>query len=444
MIQYFLKRSDLNTSEGKTKEQIMGIYKGVKHYLCITLIVIITLFLSVMYLSFSGYADSASIKDAIDELANEQEDIQSRIEQYESEIENIDFEKANVLEKKAVLDQRNLLAQEEIQVIEEQIGIIDGLVTNMQMDLDQARFEEEHQRELWFSRVRAMEEGATLNYIQVLFNATSFSDLLTRLDLINEIVEYDRDLQDSYVSARENVETLEAEAEIMFALNEESRTELEVKKAQLETDIETANQLIGAMEEDIESLRELQALEEEAAAEIKNQIAELEQEYEAARAAELAAWEAAQGQHSQGTGGGNANVTDGGSSLLWPSYCTIVTSYYGNRLHPVYGYYKFHYGVDIGAAGGTAIWAPANGTVITSTYGSGYGNYVVIRHDNGYYTLCAHMSSRAVSSGQYVTQGQIIGYVGSTGLSTGNHIHYEVWDSSRATMDPMGVYHIYA
>ncbi len=414
---------------------------------CIVMALLMVLSLLSVVLTSGAYAaSSSSIRDQINALEDEQEEIQARMDEYESEIAGIDEEKTNVLERKAVLDQKNLLAQEEIQVIEEQIGIIDGLVTNMQMDLAEAQYEEEYQRERWLTRVRAMEEGATLNYIQVLFNSTSFSDLLTRLDMVNEIMEYDRDLEASYVAARENVEVLEAEAEVMFALNEESRTELEGKKAQLEADIEAANQLIAEMEADIGSYRELLALEEAEEEAVKAEIAELEAEYEEAKAREEAAWLAQQQQQQQQQNpGGNANVPSNTSSTyLWPSYTSLITSYYGYRMHPVYGYYKFHAGVDIGASGGSSIWAASSGTVITSTYGSGYGNYVVIRHDDGNYSLYAHMSSRAVSAGQYVSRGQVIGYVGSTGVSTGYHIHYEVWNSSRQTTDPLGYSYIYA
>ena len=405
---------------------------------CIMLVALMVLGLFAAAFSSMAYADSASIMEEINTLSGEQEEIQARIEEYESRIGDIDYEKANVLEKKAVLDDKNQLAREEIQVIEEQIAIIDGLVANMQLDLEAARAEEEYQRERWLTRVRAMEEGSALSYVEVVFDATSFSDLLTRLDLMSEVIEHDRELEAAYTAARENVEFLEFQAEVMFAENEAKKSELDAKKAQLEADINAANQLITDMESDIESLKELQALEEEAEAALKAQIAELAAEYEAALAAEQ------QAAGSAGTGG-SANVPEGeGGTLLWPSYCTIITSYYGNRLHPVYGYYRMHKGVDIGASALTAIWAPADGVVITSAKDSGYGNYVVIRHDNGYYTLCAHMDSRAVSSGQYVSQGQTIGYVGTTGVSNGYHIHYEVWDSNMNTMDPLTVAHIYA
>ena len=106
--------------------------------------------------------------------------------------------------------------------------------------------------------------------------------------------------------------------------------------------------------------------------------------------------------------------------------------------------WRVHDGIDIAAEAGTPVTAAADGTVYTVYEDDTMGTTVVIRHDNGYYTLCAHMDSRAVSSGQYVSQGQTIGYVGTTGVSNGYHIHYEVWDSNMNTMDPLTVAHIYA
>ena len=407
-------------------------------------LVLALLTLPAIFSSFAFADTSSSIREEISALEDKQEGIRARMDEYETEIAGIDEEKTNVLERKAVLDQKNLLAQEEIEVIEEQIRILDGLVTNMQSDLTEARQEEEYQRERWLTRVRAMEEGAALSYMEVLFDATSFSDLLTRLDLINEIMEYDRELEASYALARENVEFLEAEAEDMFALNEESRNELETKKAQLEADIESANQLIAGMEADIESYKELLALEEAEEESVKAEIAELEAEYAEAKAREEAAALAAQQQTGNTSQSGSASVTGNAGTYLWPSYTSYISSYYGYRLHPVYNYYKFHYGVDIAAAGGSDIWAVTDGTVITSTYNSSYGNYVVIRHDDGNYSLYAHMSSRAVSVGQYVSRGQTIGYVGTTGVSTGYHIHFEVWNSSRQNTNPLDYSYIYA
>jgi murein DD-endopeptidase MepM/ murein hydrolase activator NlpD len=123
--------------------------------------------------------------------------------------------------------------------------------------------------------------------------------------------------------------------------------------------------------------------------------------------------------------------------MMWPSYTRTITSYYGYRTNPVSGIYKLHSGVDIGASNGTAIYAAASGTVVLAQYYGGYGNCVMINHGNGYTTLYGHMSSIAVSSGQTVSQGQTVGYVGSTGNSTGPHLHFEVRaSSSGGTIDP--------
>lgn len=410
---------------------------------CIVLAVLMVLSISVMVIVPALAVTKAELQSEIADLKDERSDIQARIEAIEEQIEDLDYQRATTLEKKAILDEKNQLAQEELDVIVEQIEIIEVYMANRQADLEAARAQEAAQEEAWLSRLRAMEENSGLSYIQVLFNATDFSDFLTRLDLVNEIMQYDEALWQSYISARENVEVLEAEAEEMFALNEANKADLEAKKAQLEADIESACQMIIELENSLEThmalMEEEEAAEEAVQALIAEKTAELEEII--AREQALAALQAQQATGN--TGGGSVSVSGGGGTLLWPSYTSLVTSYYGNRLHPVYGYYRFHSGIDIGAAGGSAIWASADGTVTVSGYDSGYGNYVSIAHDNGYSTLYAHMASRAVSAGQRVSQGQVIGYVGTTGVSTGYHIHYEVsYGGSR--IDPLSVAYIYA
>ena len=197
-------------------------------------------------------ASSSSIQAEIDELNSQKSDIQARMNDIQAEIDSLDYQKANVLEKKRILDEKNMLAQQELDVIQEQIDIIDGLITNMQSDLEDAREEEEYQKERWLTRVRAMEEESTLSYMEVIFDATSFSDLLTRIDLVNEVMTYDQQLEQDYIAARQNVEELEAQAEELYTENEASRGELEDKKAQLEADIDAATQLIIEMENNIE------------------------------------------------------------------------------------------------------------------------------------------------------------------------------------------------
>ncbi len=388
-------------------------------------------------------ATKAELQEEIADLKDQKGDLEDRIADIEAQIEDLDFQRSSTLEKKAVLDEKNALAQEELDVITEQIAIIETYMANRQQDLENARTQEAEQEEAWLARLRAMEESSDLSYIQVLFDSTSFSDLLTRLDLVNEVMQYDEALWTSYISARENVEVLEAEAEEMFAQNEANKSELEIKKAQLEADIDAACQMIAELETSLESYNTLRDEEEAAMQEVIDLIEEKQDELDVIIERELE-WARQQALAQTGNAsGGSVNVSGGSGSLLWPSYTSLITSYYGNRVHPVYGTVRFHAGIDIGAAGGTAIWAPASGTVTVSGYNSGYGNYVSIAHDNGYSTLSAHMSSRAVSAGQRVSQGQIIGYVGSTGVSTGNHIHFEVF-SGGVRIDPLAVSYIYA
>lgn len=410
---------------------------------CVLLAVLMVLSISVMVIVPALGATKSELQSEIADLKDERSDIEDRIAEIEAQIEDLDYQRSTTLEKKAILDEKNQLAQEELDIIEEQISIIETYMANRQADLDNARAQEAAQEEAWLTRLRAMEENSGLSYIQVLFNATDFSDLLTRLDLVNEVIQYDEELWASYIAARENVEVLEAEAEEMFALNEANKAELETKKAQLEADIEAACQMIAELETTLEGYNALRDEEDAAMAAVQDEIAEKEAEL-----AEIIAWEEeeARRQAQAATGnasGGSVNVSGGSGTLLWPSYTTLVTSYYGDRLHPVYGTWRFHSGIDIGAAGGTAIWASASGTVTVSGYDGGYGNYVSIAHDNGYSTLYAHMSSRAVSAGQRVSQGQVIGYVGTTGTSTGYHIHYEV-RSGGSLINPMSVSYIYA
>ena len=125
--------------------------------------------------------------------------------------------------------------------------------------------------------------------------------------------------------------------------------------------------------------------------------------------------------------------------MVWPTTSRWVTSPYGNRIHPVLGYSKFHSGIDIGVGSGNPIYSAKSGVVILSQYYYGYGNAVIVDHGNGLSTLYAHLSSLGVSKGNWVNQGQVIAYSGNTGISTGPHLHYEVRVNG-STVNPMSYY----
>ena len=420
---------------------------------CIFLAVLFILSITVMVfsnaMSVKAYAASSSeIQDEIDSLNSKKSGIEDQISDLQTQIDGVNYQESSVLEKKEVLDQKNELAQQELDVIQEQIDIVDNLITNQQEDLAEAKQNEETERELFLKRVRTMEENSTLGYIQVLFNATSFSDFLTRIDLVNEVMDSDQSIIADYQAAQQKVTELEAQSEQMQETNETNKTELETKKAELESDIASACQMIADYESDIQSYNDLMSQEQAAESDVQSQLEQKAEELSDAKAAEAAAAAAAAAAAKSSSGtttSGSSATTTSSTCFLWPSYCTTITSYYGMRWHPIYNCYKFHSGVDIGASSGTSIWAAASGTVSASTYSSGYGNYVMITHSNGYTTLYGHMTSRAVSYGQSVSQGQVIGYVGSTGVATGPHIHFEVRvTSTGSTLDPMTFSYVYS
>ncbi|NLW65705.1 MAG: M23 family metallopeptidase, partial [Clostridiales bacterium] len=190
-----------------------------------------------------------------------------------------------------------------------------------------------------------------------------------------------------------------------------AKVEMQAKKADLENQITAAEGVIKQLEADIERYKVEYETNEAQEQAIRNQIGQLE--------AQLA-------QQSANNG---TTPTPGTGAYMWPVAGTStgnVSSYFGYRTHPIFGDQRFHSGVDISAGSGTTIMAADSGTVLSATYHYSYGNYVVISHGSGSSTLYAHMSSIAVSAGQSVSKGQTIGYVGSTGCSTGPHCHFEI------------------
>lgn len=387
----------------------------------------------------------ASVTGDLNSLNAQMGEIQQQISDLETQIESLDYQRQSVLEKKAVLDRKNDLTQQELDVIAEQIEIIDNYLANRQADLEAAREQEAEQEEAWLARLRVMEEESDLSYIQVLFEATSFSDLLTRIDLVSEITQYDEELFNAYIAARENVETLEAEAEEMYALNEQNKAAYEEKQAQLEADTQAACDMIAELENDIEAYQEM--LEEQNAIEeeLAGQIAEALSAYYASIITSDQVSQIVDSVRND-----NANFSSDGTTLLWPSWSNMITSYFGNRDAPLgtngsYGSTN-HKGIDISGSGigGSAIWAAGNGTVIkTGSDSTGFGNYVVIALDNGYTVQYSHMDDNYMSVGQTVSQGQTVGTVGSTGTATGNHIDFRIYDSNGNALDPMSFNYTY-
>ena len=374
----------------------------------------------------------------IDELERKKEALEAKVEEKQAVADELEAKQASVLEQKQALDERNDFLYEQLSINAEQIALYDQLIAQKALEVDEAKAKELEQLERYRTRVRAMEENGRADFLAMLLNANSLGEFLTAIDDIGEIMESDKLLEDAYIAARENTERVKADYEEFKAGLEVKKRELNDEKGEIESEIAEASQLIEKIKSDIDSnseeLEELLKAEEEAEDLIAKKIAELEEQKRLE--------EEANKIHQGEEGGGGGGIPGGGESIAsgnfaWPCACTYITSRVGGRIHPISGVYKYHSGMDIGCQYGDAVWASDSGTVILAGENGGYGNCVMIDHGyvNGdnYYTLYGHLSSIAVSYGQTVSQGEYIGAVGSTGVSTGPHLHFEIRNSSGPT-----------
>lgn len=363
--------------------------------------------------------------DALEQQAQEQQDI----------INDLTSQKARFITRKLALDNKIEINRQMIELIGEQIEIYDEIIAEKQAELDKALEKETTQTELLRSRIRAMEENSTYSYASFIFDSSSVTELLSRIGDVNDIMHYDKTLEEEYMAAREDVESIKKSYEEARHEQELLQKELDTKQAELDAQVEAAYTMIA----DIETLSDDAQAEYDAIAEEEAKAEETLQEAIRKRAAEQAKYN--QNNNSNNGGGGNSGGSGGNSgggssgggsatslsNLQWPvPSCTLITSRFGYRVAPTTGASTYHGGLDIGAGMGASIVAAGAGDVIYAGANGGYGNCVMIDHGNGVVTVYAHMSSIGVSYGQYVTAGQYVGAVGSTGVSTGPHCHFEI------------------
>lgn len=330
----------------------------------------------------------------MDELEKKKQEKRERVAELQKQIAEAKAKKEDVMGTKTLLDQRNQLLMEEIDDTKAQIDLYAQQITEYEEM-------ESEQYDLFCQQVRSEEERGSLSYWSVLFKATSIADLLNRLEFVNEVAEYDRNLIEAIRQTRENIK---AEKTAM----EEQEQLLAQQQDALQQKVDEAAALIAEYAATQKGYEELAAAEEKEAKEIESQIKKLLE---------------------------TSDVTPSPGGFIWPvSTSKIITSPMGGRVSPGGIGSTNHRGVDIGGVGTTsAARATKAGkvilarTVVYGSYGgSGYGNYVVVDHGGGYTTLYAHLTSVSVSVGQMVGQGDTVGITGSTGNSTGPHLHYEV------------------
>ncbi len=398
---------------------------------------VVAVFLALLMLfslvaSALGFLAGAVSQSDVDQLQNQKTTLNQQKNAKKAALDALRTQQAGFVEMKAALDEKNELAQQEILVTEEQIAMYNEMIAEKETEAQAAQAAADEQLELYKVHLRAMEENGTFNfYLSVLFGAKDFGDLLARIDMITEIMEKDKAVEDSYKEARDYALEIKAEYEAYKAELDAKKAELEAEVELLKAEIAEAGQMIADLQKDIDAYtaeyNQMEANERAVQAQI-DELTRQMQEEERRRQEEAAA--------NNTTPPTNPAVT---GSYQWPATSTYITSKYGNRVHPIFGTKKFHSGVDVGAGAGTNVTAADGGTVSVATYSSSYGNYVMIYHADGTSTLYAHMSALAVSQGQTVNKGDVLGYVGDTGWVNGPHLHFEVRVNG-STTDPLAYF----
>ena len=455
----------------KNRNRLVSILAGL-----MAVIMLLTLLVGILPVSASAKS-SKEIKEEIKALKGDQSAIWAELDALKGE-QDANWESIEeMVEHKNNIDQQIGLLYTEIENINTQIRSYSELIAANQEELDAAEAKLAELNEKNKERIQAMEEEGEISYWSVLFKAKSFTDLIDRLNMMAEIHEADQrrmselsDAANAVAEARTALATEKTALEESRVALKESQTELDAKRAE-------ADELLAELNKDKRALDAMEADYEAEEAELSAQIAAAEVEYTKALKAEEEARRKAEeerkrkeeeekkkqeeankkpgnsgsnnggsnngGSNNGGSNNGGSNdsgSTGGGfvSGESWRRPCSWIklTSPYGYRTHPTTGQWKFHNGVDLANNQGTPIYAARSGKVTVATYGGTYGYYVTINHGDGFSSLYAHMTHYIVSKGQTVKKGDVIGYMGSTGRSTGPHLHFSIFYNG-SSVNPM-------
>ena len=360
----------------------------------------------------------------LESLRAERAMIQAQREAKQAEIDELTENAVGILVQKRALDERNMYTMQQIQLNNEEIALYDQMIADKEREVLNAQELEQEQLVRYRARVRAMEENGTLNYLAMILKSNNLGEMLTAMDDVEEIMTRDRKLEDDYIRARENTEEMKAEYESYREEVNGKQDALREEQEKLQAEIDEASELLLGLKADYDD-RQAEIAEIEAQEDATNMaISVLVAKLEAERAAAAAAAAYTGGEDSVDSG---AAAYSTGSFIFPVASYSYISSRFGERIHPITGELKNHNGMDIAANMGTTVYAADGGRIVLAEWYGGYGNCIMIEHGNGYKTLYGHLSVIGVKNGQTVSQGDVIGQVGSTGNSTGPHLHFEVY-----------------
>ena len=400
-------------------------------------IMVLTLVLSLV--PTKAYAASSSeIRKQINGLQEKRTEMKSQMKELQDQYKANEDEISDIVARKNLIDQEIGLLHAQVDNINEQITAYGVLIADKQDELDAAQENYDNLNEEYKTRIRTMEEEGTLSYWEVLFKANSFSDLLDRMSMIEEIAASDNRRLEALDEATKAVATAQEELATEKADLEQTKEELNSTQAELDAKREEAD---GVIAELVAKGQEIEGLQDELESEdqdLLKQIAQMEKEYNAAKHQEWLAYMAtyttvapattsSSGNGGNSGGGNNGSSTpSSGGSWLRPCSYTYMSSPFGFRTSPTAGASSYHQGVDLAAPANTPVYASRSGIVTTTTYSNSAGYYVTINHGDGFSSIYMHLNNYVVSAGQAVSAGQLIGYVGRTGIATGYHLHFGI------------------
>ena len=386
-------------------------------------------------LVYAGAVSSKELKSKLSDLEDQKASVKAELDSLAGKVDE-------VAKTRAALQKEIKLTKEEITTVTAYIDRLQDQIDVKTTELDAAIKALDSKKERFSETVRTTYEQGETSYLEVLLNASNFSDLLSRLEIVSAIMDDNKKIVAEYTAAKEDIQQKRDDLQATQDEQVQYQENLKYKAEELKSSEEQQK----ALQKSLQAYQKEQKAEYERITSemdtVSDQIAEQSRKEAeaAAKAAAAAKAKKNSSSSSQVTTTGSGSATRYSGTFTWPlPGHTNNSSAYGWRTHPIFGTRKFHKGEDIPAPTGTAIVAAASGTVTTAGWVSGYGNYTVINHGGGVMTAYGHQSAMYVSGGQTVSAGQTIGAVGSTGNSTGPHLHFEVYVNG-ATQNPMSYF----
>ena len=406
----------------KTQKLVVSVLAGL-----LAVVMVLSLVLSILPVRAAATKSSSEIQEQINALEEQISGYDEKMAELQGQIDQNMADMADVVTEKSYIDQQVSLLMAKISGINEQVDAYNVLIADKQEELDNAQAKLASLNEKNKERIRAMEEEGNLSYWSVLFKANSFADFLDRLNMIEEIAASDSRRIKEMSEAAEEVALAKQTLSDKKTNLEATKEELSVAHAELETKRAESEALLAELVSEAHRLDNDFFNYEVMTEELLAELGQAQLDFEDAKYQEwLATSETTRPSYS---GGSDEGYSGPPSSSGWIIPCSYIylSSAYGWREPPTEGASSFHGGVDLAGDEGTPIYATRSGYVYRTGYTEYNGYYVGVDHGDGFASAYLHLTHYIVSVGEYVSQGQVIGYMGSTGVSTGPHLHFTVY-----------------